>query len=703
MNLKKLLSLAAVGCGVLIFFVGILLGSFANIPGFYSYYTTTKYFAMVISGVLALAIIGCFTPVIKLPKSAMLYVKLFGLLLVFLVITIVFSTAPISSLVGQFTQWEFNLLSYILYALIFIGVAITFVLLKQSKLDVTLFGVLMTLLCVAAIIYGLGEFYIWKPQTGYISNFVPRISLGFRNPLFAAFLLGMLWLYSFTELVFAWIWQLPAKVKKVTNVITPHLTRIALGTKVIIFVLLTHVFVLTFTRSAWISAAVGAGLALGWAFLLVKRSNGIAIMRTSLTVGILLLSILMNVFLLRQPLSQRSENVFSEGQQTIRTIAQAIGGNQESAAGFFQNANEYSTMEIRLKEWQWGLTTLFSSPKIFLIGAGPDALNFVLPETRPAEFNNIPTDSFTRPTYIRNMYLTFILMHGALFTITAAVLAGVVGIRFVKRFLALSDTKKKQLVGPVFLLIGFLLQGIFYYPTFPLLVLIMFTLGYIVARMEIFSFSVQPSHLQGKLLTLFIAIIISIWTGITAYAEVKLDLIALYWVPTREILQDTDKIPVPSLIFKRIFTYHYPDTQESSAFLPELAKSKDLDDLRVAAAVYYGLGRSNYDLDMVNKSIEILETMVEKDPTAPVHYDELGLRYLFLQDYDKSREYFDKALSVKRDFWFTYMHMGELLRQTCNPKEALAWYEGAKPYVPMAADEILEAKVEIENPIAGCR
>jgi tetratricopeptide (TPR) repeat protein len=410
----------------------------------------------------------------------------------------------------------------------------------------------------------------------------------------------------------------------------------------------------------------------------------------------------MNIFILKQPLSQRSENIFSEGQQTLKTIAQSIGGSQESAAGFFQNANNYSTMEIRLKEWEWGISTLFSSPKLFLIGAGPDALNYVLPQTRPTEFNDIPTDSFTRPTYIRNMYITFILMHGVLFTITLGVFTVTVLIQFIKRFNALSDIRKKQIIGPVFLLIGFLLQGIFYYPTFPILILIAFVLGYIIVRMEIFSFTVQESHIQGKLFSFIAAFFVAVWLGITAYAEVRLDMVALYWVPTQEVLKDTEKIPVQTLIFKRIYAYHYPGTESAQQYLPELANSNDLDDLRTAAAVYYGLGRSNNDLEKIQTSITILKKMADKDPSAPVHYDELGLRYLFLKDYATSKDYFNKALSVKKDFWYTHMHMGELLRQTCNPKEAIAWYEGAKPYIPQANDEILEAKIEVENPISGC-
>lgn len=201
---------------------------------------------------------------------------------------------------------------------------------------------------------------------------------------------------------------------------------------------------------------------------------------------------------------------------------------------------------------------------------------------------------------------------------------------------------------------------------------------------------------------LLFGILLIAWIVIVSYTEIQLDQISLYWKPTREILTGTTEIPINTSVFKRIQLYYFPEDTKSSQILNELSLSKNLDDLRVASAVWYEKGRDTNNNEYVNRSIAILEGMIERDPSSPVHNDELGLRYLYLKDFTKSQSLFEKAISLKKDYWFAYLHMGELLRQTCKPKEAITWYEKAKS-IPQYLQEIDEAKQEIEQPIEGCQ
>lgn len=209
--------------------------------------------------------------------------------------------------------------------------------------------------------------------------------------------------------------------------------------------------------------------------------------------------------------------------------------------------------------------------------------------------------------------------------------------------------------------------------------------------MNLLSINVTNAQPAMVILSIVLIAVFGIWTGINVYAERRLDDISMYWVPTPEVVAGSYRIPVNSNIFKRIHLYYFPDEPRSAGFINELKNSNDLDDLRTVAAAYYAEGRKVSDKEKVNESIKLLNRMAELDPTTPTHYDELGLRYLYLQQFDKSREMFNKSLSLKPDYWYTYLHMGELLKQECKPQEAITWYNKAKPYIPQAQDEILKA------------
>lgn len=696
MDLSRTKQLIIIILGILLFFIGIALATFGNIPGLFSYYTATKYIALLVSAILAITIIIVAGPSLKIKRSFIesFNGKVFIAGIILFALSVILSISPLNSFLGIYTQWEFNIVVYFAYFIAFIGFLIMFHVLRESEQHFTIFDLLLTLLILGTVIYGLGEYYGWNPQTGYISNYVSRISLGFRNPLYAGFFIGMLWNYCFTKVVSFWLWKEKSLQRN---------TILNLAWQYILFALLTYVFTLTFTRSAWIASGAIALISAIGIFWLARRQQSATLIRTVLLGIVVLATVGVNTYILRGPLTQRNEDLFADSNETIQAISRSVG-SIENAKGFFQNADKYSSAEIRVMEWAWGITTIFSNPKVALIGTGPDAAGYLLPKYRYTEFNNIPTDNFTRPSYIRNTYINVLLMHGFLFSIILLWWVFKAVMWTIKQIRNAPLTEKQYILTAAALILSFLAQAFFYTTMFPIVLLVVFTVAFIISgKSEPFTLEYKSkSSLLPKLLLGFSGLLIASWIGIITFSEWKLDYLSTLWAPNQGDLKDTQYIPINSNIYRRIYSFYFPHNPASDEYLPSLEKSNDIDDLRTAAGVLYAQGRVQMDNSKVERSMVLLLKLIENDPTAPTHRDELGLRYLYLQDFAKAEKEFDTAIQLKKDYWYAYLHKGELLRQMCKPKEAITWYEKAKNYVPQANDEIIEAQTEIDVPREEC-
>lgn len=700
-NLKGLRNLLVLTNGLAIFFLGILLPSLANLTGLYSFYSTTKYLTLLIAAILSIVTISLYIPKIKLPKH--IAFKINGAFFtIFFIGSLLLSDSFGVSVLGAYGTWEFNILTYVSYILIAGALLVWFSILAESNLLYKVSSLLIKLFSVATIFYGLGEAYIWKPQTGYLSNYVSRISLGFKNPLLAGFLISLLLAYCFTELMFIWTREFKTgdNKNKFWKFLNSPITRF-IAELPITFGLL-YILFLTYSRSTWIGTAVTL-LLITLYFVISKKIIGQAKVRILGTVFVLIAGVIIMGVVNKQSLIQRNEDIFSDSNGTISQIARSIGGNEQAASEFFKNSDKYSSTQIRLMEWVWALRTIVSDPKIFMFGTGPDASSTPLMKYRPVEFNTTPTDSLTRPNYIRNFYIQILLMHGIEVSSVTFTILIIIIIAIIKKIRKL-NAESQFVILPFFaLIISFLIQSIFYFPTFPILLLTLFCFVYIVFRLYSHRFMVQKTHLSVQIIILPFIVPLVIWFIVIFIAERKLDDLSFYFKPTRAVLQNVEQIPVNSLIFKRVIAYYYPDEQQSQVFLKELENSRDLDDLRTAAAAYYTLAKENKDSAQLQKSIDILNKMRDLDPTSPVHVDELGLRNLYKQNFDEASKLFDKAMELKPDYWFSYLHKGETLRQMCKPKEAISYYEKAKGVVPQADQEIIEAKIEIDTPRPECK
>jgi len=687
--------------GAYLFFITLVIAPYLNIALFSSVHTTTKLLLVTSAGCVGLLQLFFLVP--RIPRLVLqgvnlrirlaVIVSLLGLLM-----SVAFSASPKTSLFGMFTLWEQNVMISLVYLILFAAWYVYFVLLRSLSLEKTVFHTLMTLAVAIAVVYSLGEYFLWEPSTGYTTNSVTRISLGFKNPLLAAYFLGMLWSYSAARFL--------SVLSIVKNQSWVRATNAFI--QLLLFGGISLALLLTFTRSAWIAAgltfAVDIGVKIigdiaaarkkqipGYSIKFVILQNGIAFT--------ILCAIVVSLgYQFRNEIALRNTDLTAESQNTLATIAQSLGKtNQEDALVFYQQAKQYSSMDIRLLEWKWGMKTWSGSLKSILFGTGPDAGFFEMPKYRDPIFNNFPTDAATKPFYVRNLYINFLMQFGLLVTLATIYLVIVLA----KKLFPILQT---DLVATSILL-AFFAQGLFYYSSHIPTVLAIFVFGYLLALAspkEVLL--LRNPNVSERFVLLFLVMVLLFWIVPIAQAEFYINRYAQSGLPAKvSEMQTHAQLAINNNVLKRFLVYHYSDTPEAQLYLSELETSNDVDDLRIAGDAYYILARKNESGENAEKSIEILQKLLEIDPTLPATWDGLGLRYLYIGKFVDAKNSFFKAIDLKPDYWYAYLHLGEVSRQQCNPKEALTWYEKAEEFVPSAENEIKEAEKEIKTPRAECK
>lgn len=144
--------------------------------------------------------------------------------------------------------------------------------------------------------------------------------------------------------------------------------------------------------------------------------------------------------------------------------------------------------------------------------------------------------------------------------------------------------------------------------------------------------------------------------------------------------------------------------EEILTSLEVLSKSAnpDQDNLRILASTYYKLVRLDRDTDsgfstdryFMQLARQYGYKAIAEDPSLPVPYDNQALHELYIHNLAEAERLLLKSIELKSDYWFSYLHLGELYRQRCQPTKAMEFYEKAKPYVPLAEGELAEAGVE---------
>ncbi len=102
--------------------------------------------------------------------------------------------------------------------------------------------------------------------------------------------------------------------------------------------------------------------------------------------------------------------------------------------------------------------------------------------------------------------------------------------------------------------------------------------------------------------------------------------------------------------------------------------------------VYAYLGDYDKALEYYNKALSILQKILgEEHPDTAMSYNNIGTVYAYLGDYDKALEYYNKALSIRQkvlgeehpDTAMSYNNMGSVYDELGDYDKALEYYDKA--------------------------
>lgn len=676
--------------GVLIFFATLLISPFINVSTFATEYTTFKILLVYLGG-----IISCFQLLFVFPKISREYARSLPkfvkasiwVILLSLFVSTLLSTSISTAILGVFGFWENNLLIYLCFTLIAISWYVFFHLLSSLNLHNTVFITLMSFILLMTIMFSVGEYYLWKPSANYLSYSVTRINLGFQNPLFAGYFIGMLWGYQFTQ-------TLTALVNKERS----NKNLLSVVVNLLLFFGVSFSLLVTFTRSAWIGSIL---VALIVSVLLFLKSN--ERFRLSISLLILLIPVSLLTYSFRHNIQKRNIDLYADSESVVRNLNEMLGYDSKStraADDFYKKYSNYTSAQLRFIEWRWGIETWTGSVKNFLIGAGPDNGTFEFSKYRFKELNNIPENFATRPYAIRNLYISTLVEHGLIYTLALFSLLLLCFISWYR-----SKDFKLETVPAFAIILELYAQGMFYFPTTITKVLALFAICFILAiHTDKTRISLRNTTKSEKLVLTIIAIGIFAWAAILIKVE-RTVLVYRYNVliagdPT---FKKNVNFPFNNNILVRYFVAKNSYDSQVLFYLNKLGNSRNIDDLWVAADVYYTLGRDIKSTQLVTDSANALQKAIKESPSQPNLYDNLGLRYLYLGNFTDARKQFNKAIELKEDYWFAYTHLGEVSRQECKPEEAIDWYTKVVDYLPLAKNEIAEARAEIETPRPECK
>jgi len=685
--------------GIYLFFITLVTAPFVNFPSFSTFHTTTKLFLVTSAGILGLLQLLIYVPKIThsfIKSIPTIVIQLIKASILLLFISIILSTSPKTAVFGMFTAWESNLMIYTVYAALLLAWYIHFLIAKQLKVHTLIFNILLTLLLITTITFGLGEYYVWEPNTGYISLTVIRLSLGFRNPLFAGYFAGMLWSFQFIRTLLI---LMQKRSQQNLILLIGHLLLTA-G--------ITHILMLTYTRSAWISSILSISIIIPFYLYTLWKKKKFAIRR--FMVGIITIAMVISpqLYILKDSIKQRNSDLIVESPNTLSTIANSIGAKQhpEKALSFYQDTNKFTSADIRILEWKWGLRTWTGNIHNFLFGVGADNIYFEMPRYRDPIFNSIPTDSSIKPFYIRNVFITTLVEHGLLFTLTYFTLLIILFKNVLTTFISGSTSNKQleTLILPLTIILTWVTQGIFYYSTHITTVLLLYPISFMFAQMTDFTkISLRHATKSERTILFLLIVTLSTWLGLIVKTEIILAIYKVSPLPNEAIVMEKNAtLPLNNKVLQRYLAYYYPSRISSQKYLSTMINSYDPDDLRIAGDAYYLLARRQNDLVSLNNSITAIDNLIAIDDSLPAIWDARGLRYLFKGDFETANNSFYKALELKNDYWYAYMHLGETARQQCNPQKAIEFYKKAELFIPSAEGEINTAKQEIIKPRKEC-
>lgn len=634
-----------------IYFIGITAFSVSLIfmADFYYSFEFPKYILLLISTV-TISVMFIIRSLF-ITKKSLLQSPLISILILFLftyLISSIFSINPITSIIGVYGKWSLNLLSVSCFTLLALITANVVDIKKHSSIIAWFISMGGFLSALTALV----TTYLFKDNTLVVNG---RLSSTQGHPIHLGIFLTM---------------SLP---------VTLYLLFIHKNRTLKVFITLNVLLqlfttVLTYSRGAWISVIIG--------------------------------SILFLIFHVKE--KDRTRKLINWGLLGIVLICSSLllPAVRDRIKHTWEKPREENSINIRYSEWKSTFEVFLSRP---ISGTGPEMLYTELPKHKESWINKTE-DWNLRTAYTRNLYLHLLATTGIIGITPFLILAVFTVIKIFKKAKSATPVEKGFFIG----FIVFLINSIHYHPTITSLCLGAIMLGITIKAVSksyrIYPISKKP-HILIPTAVILSGIIVIILILQTAQADRSFNK-SLEQHPSTAIAtlnKVIEKNPYEPTYYRQKTDYLYqflelyPDTETKDETVRLIRNEYttaislnpyDLDNYMLAGNVLYKLDLLYPNEGFDEKALEYGKISLQLAPKDALVHDVIGLYYMENGDHKKALELFNKAIDLKKDFWASYLHKGDILLYVQNkPDKAQKLYEKVKN----SSNDSYQVKIAIQR------
>ena len=342
---------------------------------------------------------------------------------------------------------------------------------------------------------------------------------------------------------------------------------------------------------------------------------------------------------------------------------------------------------LRLLEWQGAFQVWRASPLTRkLIGYGPNTLLYYYPQYRSIAWNQSP-EWWQRTVKIRNQYLNILNDMGIIGLMSFLFLF----LQPLRILLSKQTASLPKAAAASLIFMG--INGLFYYFTLPIWLLFFLLQALLTQNMAL----VIKSNHVARLIRIsclgigIIGLFMSLTSAYTDLLATKGDMASLQKAvqlnPAEVIYQQrlSRKFRTQAEAFAKEKRLEAAKTSfDTALFWSQKALSLHPLDLNLLLTHQWNLYRAGalIDKNYHQQGLILAQKITELTPNDPRSFDQLGLVYLDLGQFELANSQFQQAINLKNDYVGAYLHLGETFKQQGRLDEARKMYLKAQKLDP---------------------
>lgn len=345
-----------------------------------------------------------------------------------------------------------------------------------------------------------------------------------------------------------------------------------------------------------------------------------------------------------------------------------------------------SSVSIRLLEWQTAWEVIKNN-SLFL-GPGPESVRFTYPLYRPAVLNDLKEGDLEIAS-VRNVYLNYAANVGMAPAVIFVFFLGTVLTGTVRWFYSSRLPERERRV--IFLFFGAWLSlviiNIFYHYTVTSAIFLWALSGILVSKIKeegfipVKDFPVKMSA-AIKILAR-IVIFILVFGGLVLLAEIlRTEELFSRGVSAKDspagiklIKESLALIPWDSRKLQ-VLGLREQLTEDSLKHLQQALKlsPQDATTHNAIGSVYFKAYLNKKERRFLEEGLPYALRAFELYPSRELYADNIGEYFLALGQLDKAEQFFRQAVSLRKDYFLGFYHLGEVNKQKGKFDQAKKWY-----------------------------